>query len=68
MAKVNRMIVIIVAALYTAFAPSAWQPVCPDCPSSGALTIALAIVIVGCVITSIRRLRHTFGFLKAKES
>jgi phosphatidylglycerophosphate synthase len=68
MAKVNRMVLIVAASLYTAFAPAAWQPSFAMVPNAGALALALMIVIVGCVITSARRLRRCAQTLEAGGS
>lgn len=51
MSKTERMFVIVGAALFTGFAPEAWQP------AAGLMAIALAVVIAGCAVTSLRRLR-----------
>lgn len=58
MAKTHRMVVIVAAALYTAFTPAAWQPTVPGVPHAGVLAIALAVIFVGCAVTSVRRLRR----------
>lgn len=57
MSKTHRMFVIVGAALFTAFTPEAWQP------AAGWMAIALAVVIAGCAVTSLRRLRRTARFL-----
>ncbi len=68
MAKVNRMVLIVAAALYTAFAPAAWQPSIVLVSNAGALALALMIIIVGCVITSARRLRRCAQTLEGEGS
>lgn len=55
MAKPQRMFVITVAALFCAVAPASWQPRW-GAAAAGILSIALGIIIVGTVITVIRRL------------
>ena len=57
MAKVQRMFVIVGAALYTAFAPESWQFSIAAFPGFGTFGLALAIIIAGCALTSMRRLR-----------
>lgn len=68
MAKVNRMVLIVAAALYTVLAPVAWQPTMALAPNAGAMALALMIIIAGCVITSARRLRRCAQFLKEEGS
>lgn len=63
MAKTHRMFVIVGAALYTAFAPSTWQPVL-----AGMLALALSIVIAGCFVTSLRRLIKCHKLLGNRSS
>lgn len=63
MAKTHRMFVVIAAALYTAFAPASWQPAAAIAPHAGVMAFALAVVIAGCAVTSLRRLRRTAQFL-----
>ena len=57
MAKIQRMFVIVAAALYTAFAPPSWQFAVAAYPGAGTFGLALTIIIAGCAITSVRRLR-----------
>jgi phosphatidylglycerophosphate synthase len=68
MAKVNRMLLIVAAALYTAFAPASWQPSLALVPNAGAFALALAMVILGCVVTAARRLRRAAQTLEANRS
>ena len=68
MAKVNRMVLIVAAALYTAFAPAGWQPSIAAVPKAGALALALMLIIAGCVMTSARRLRRCAQTLEAGGS
>jgi phosphatidylglycerophosphate synthase len=56
MAKQQRMFVLTVAALYCALAPAAWQPALPGLRSAGVMAAALAVVVVGGVVTAVRRL------------
>jgi phosphatidylglycerophosphate synthase len=64
MSKTHRMFVIVVAALYAAFAPVSWQPASSSFPGAGVLSLALAVVIAGCAVTSARRLRRCYQILK----
>lgn len=63
MAKIHRMVLIAAAALYTGFAPQAWQVCLPDGSKIGTFALALAVVIAGCTITSVRRLVACARFL-----
>lgn len=64
MSKTHRMFVVVGAALYAAFAPVSWQPAIAAFPGAGVLSLALAVIIIGCAITSARRLRRCFKILK----
>lgn len=64
MAKVQRMVLICAAALYTAFAPDCWQFSLKAWPAMGTFGLALAIIIAGCALTSARRLQRCATFLK----
>ncbi len=65
MAKQQRMFIVTVASLYLAIAPagSPWRPVltlsdhAPFDQPLGVMSIALAIIIIGCAITFCRRVR-----------
>lgn len=61
MAKQQRMVVVVIGALWVALAPEAWQEACSIvCESSrsayGGMAIALGVICAGCVITFARRL------------
>ncbi|MEE9131429.1 MAG: CDP-alcohol phosphatidyltransferase family protein [Phycisphaerales bacterium] len=58
MAKPHRMFVVTVIALYCALAPLRWQPTLADGPGWGVSAAGLAVIILGCVFTLVRRLRH----------
>lgn len=64
MSKTHRMFVIVGAALYAAFAPVSWQPALAAFPGAGVLALALAVIIAGCGVTSVRRLRRCYQILK----
>ncbi|MFK7850653.1 MAG: CDP-alcohol phosphatidyltransferase family protein [Akkermansiaceae bacterium] len=67
MSKVPRMILIATAALYTAFAPWSWQFSIEAFFDIGAFGVALVVIIAGCVITSIRRLRKCARILNQES-
>lgn len=64
MSKTHRMFVVVGAALYTATTPVSWQPATAAIPSAGAMSLALAVIIAGCAVTSARRLRRCAKILK----
>ncbi len=64
MSKTHRMFVVVGAALYAAMAPVSWQPAIAAFPGAGVLSLALAVIIIGCAITSAQRLRRCFKILK----
>ncbi len=57
-AKPHRMFIVTVAALFSAIAPAGWQIIWrpEDHTAYGAMALALAVVIVGGLITAVRRL------------
>lgn len=67
MAKQHRMAVITLSAVVAAFQPMAWLPKWERYPTAGIMSIALAIIIVGCCFTVLRRLYRMATFLR-KES
>lgn len=64
MSKTHRMFVVVGAALYAAIAPVSWQPASAVFPDAGILSLALAVIVIGCVVTSVRRLRQCAKILK----
>ncbi|MBI4660239.1 MAG: CDP-alcohol phosphatidyltransferase family protein [Verrucomicrobia bacterium] len=56
MAKQQRMFVVTLIGVYCAVAPLAWQPVWGDETGWGIPAAGLALIVVGSVITAIRRL------------
>jgi phosphatidylglycerophosphate synthase len=64
MAKQQRMFTVIIASLFCGLAPAAWQP---DIEIHGwsAPIAALLIIIVGCVLTVLRRLSRASAVLTA---
>jgi phosphatidylglycerophosphate synthase len=58
MAKQHRMLVISVACLYSAAVPRSWQIFHFDNLEIGTMALALGVIIVGCLVTVIRRLQR----------
>jgi phosphatidylglycerophosphate synthase len=58
MAKQHRMLVITVGCLYSAVVPQSWQTFHFGSFTIGVITIGLAVIIAGCLITVVRRLRR----------
>jgi len=63
MAKPHRMFVVTVVALYCALTPSSWQPTLAEGPGWGVSAAGLAVIILGCALTTVRRLRRIGGSL-----
>jgi phosphatidylglycerophosphate synthase len=64
MAKQHRMLVITLICLYSTITPRSWQMITPDDSMFGLMTIGLAVIVAGCVITIIRRLNRIAHALK----
>jgi phosphatidylglycerophosphate synthase len=64
MAKQHRMLVITVACLYSVIVPRSWQIFHLDNFDVGIMSLALALIIAGCVITVIRRLKRMAAALR----
>jgi phosphatidylglycerophosphate synthase len=64
MAKQHRMLVITLVCLYSAITPRSWQMITLNESQIGLMTVALAVIIVGCVITVIRRVGRIAHGLK----
>jgi phosphatidylglycerophosphate synthase len=58
MAKQHRMLVITVACLYSAVLPQSWQMLHFGNLGIGVMTIGLGVIIAGCLITVVRRLKR----------
>lgn len=56
MAKQHRMFAVTIAALFAAFAPTAWQPAVSVFGGWGTMACVLVVVIAGEVVTVVRRL------------
>ena len=64
MAKQHRMLVITLICLYSAITPRSWQMIIFNDWQMGVMTVVLAVIVVGCVITVIRRLSRISHALK----
>src|SRR5437773_2192697 len=64
MAKQHRMLVITLVCLYSAITPRSWQMITFNKSPIGLVTLGLAVIIVGCVITVIRRVGRIAHGLK----
>src|SRR6266566_3861906 len=64
MAKQHRMLVITMIAVYSAVTPPSWQTITFNDSQIGLMTLGLAVIIVGCAITVIRRLCGSARALK----
>jgi phosphatidylglycerophosphate synthase len=64
MAKQHRMLVITLICLYSAITPRSWQMVTFNDWQIGLMTVGLALIVVGCVITVIRRVSRIARALK----
>src|SRR6476659_3957842 len=64
MAKQHRMLVITVACLYSVIVPRTWQILAFNDSQIGLMTLGLVVIVVGCVITVIRRVSRIAHALK----
>jgi phosphatidylglycerophosphate synthase len=64
MAKQHRMLVITLVCLYSAITPRSWQMITFNESHIGLVTLGLAVIIVGCIITVIRRVGRIAHGLK----
>jgi hypothetical protein len=55
MAKQHRMLVITLVCVYAAITPSSWQMITFNDSQIGLMTLGLVVIVLGCVITVIRR-------------
>jgi hypothetical protein len=58
------MLVITLICVYSAIVPRSWRILHPRNHELGAMTLALALVVVGCLITIARRLGRIANALK----
>src|SRR6266487_2491736 len=64
MAKQHRMLVITLIGLYSAVTPSSWQAISFNSSKIGLMSLGLAVIILGSIITVIRRLARITRVLK----
>jgi phosphatidylglycerophosphate synthase len=64
MAKQHRMLVITLVCIYAAITPRSWQIMTFNDWQIGLMTLGLAVIVVGCVITVIRRVDRIVYALK----
>ena len=64
MAKQHRMLVITIACLYSVVVPRSCQILHLDDFDMGVMSVALTVIIAGCVITLLRRFNRIAGALK----
>jgi phosphatidylglycerophosphate synthase len=64
MAKQHRMLVITLISLYSAVTPRSWQVISFNDSSIGLMTLGLALIAIGCVITVFRRVSRIGRALK----
>jgi phosphatidylglycerophosphate synthase len=64
MAKQHRMLVITLIGLYSTIAPRSWQMLEFGKTEIGLASFGLAIIIIGCVVTVVRRLERIVRALK----
>jgi phosphatidylglycerophosphate synthase len=64
MAKQHRMLVITIACLYSVVVPRSFQILHLDDFDMGVMSVALTVIIAGCVITVLRRFKRIARALK----
>ena len=64
MAKQHRMLVITIVCVYAAIAPRSWQIINLNNWQTGLMTLALLVIVIGSIITVIRRLSRIVHALK----
>jgi phosphatidylglycerophosphate synthase len=64
MAKQHRMFVITLICLYAAITPRSWQIITFNDSQIGLMTLGLVVIVVGCVVTVIRRVGRIVHALK----
>jgi phosphatidylglycerophosphate synthase len=64
MAKQHRMLVITLICVYAAITPRSWQVIGFNNSQIGPMTLGLGVIVVGCVITVVRRLSRIAHVLK----
>jgi phosphatidylglycerophosphate synthase len=64
MAKQHRMLVVTLICVYAAITPRSWQIITFNDSQIGLMTLGLVVIVVGCVITVIRRVGRIAHALK----
>jgi len=64
MAKQHRMLVITLICVYSASTPRSWQMIILNDSQIGLMTLGLVVIVIGCVITVIRRVARIAHALK----
>jgi phosphatidylglycerophosphate synthase len=64
MAKQHRMLVITLICVYAAITPRSWQIITLNNSQIGLMTLGLIVIVLGCVITVVRRLGRIAHVLK----
>jgi phosphatidylglycerophosphate synthase len=64
MAKQHRMLVITLICVYATITPRSWQMITFNNSQIGLMTLGLVVIVVGCVITVVRRLSRIADVLK----
>ena len=65
MAKQHRMLVITLVCLYSAVTPRSWQVITVSDSKIGLVTLGLVVIVIGCVITVMRRISRIVQALGA---
>jgi len=68
MAKPQRMAVIIACAAYLGFTPESWHPAFGDAQALGLISLALAVICAGSLLTALLRLRRAARYLRSSAS
>src|SRR6266404_3167209 len=64
MAKQHRMLVVTLICVYAAITPRSWQIITFNDSQIGLMTLGLVVIVVGCVITVVRRISRIAHELK----
>jgi len=64
MAKQHRMLVVTLICLYSAVTPRSWQVITLGDSQIGLVTLGLIVIVIGCVITVIRRISRIVQALR----
>ncbi len=66
MAKQHRMLIITLVCVYAAITPRSWQMITFNNSQIGVMTLGLVVIILGCVITVVRRVARIADALRAR--